>query len=309
MDKVNVILSTYNGEKYISEQLESILLQTSVETFVTIRDDGSTDNTVKCIEEWKSRYPNRIEYIVGDNIGYRRSFLTCLKHAKDDYDYYAFADQDDVWCEEKCIRGIKKIHLYKEECAVYACSLSVTDDKLSPLYKNDITSSPNTLLSFFSRMRLPGCCMLFTKKTKKIAELFSDLSLDNEFMLDHDFIVGTVGYACGHVVRDDKEMILHRRQSKSLTNGGKGIIARIKGEYGVVFKRKDIKYTIAKMMLNFDNDNKIHINNEASEFFSTIKDYKNSLACRWKLLTYKGFSSGIFLGDLEVRIKVLLGNY
>ena len=97
---VCVIMSTYNGEQYIRQQLASILEQTYKGIQVLIRDDGSSDKTVEILHEYQSRYPN-IQYYTGNNMGAAQSFYDLLKHVPMEADYIAFSDQDDVWLEGK----------------------------------------------------------------------------------------------------------------------------------------------------------------------------------------------------------------
>lgn len=99
---VNVLLSTYNGEKYILEQLDSIEQQTYREFHVFIRDDGSTDRTVPLIQEYieRNQLQNRFTMVAKENMGYSRSFYELLKMT-DNGDYWAFCDQDDVWYANK----------------------------------------------------------------------------------------------------------------------------------------------------------------------------------------------------------------
>lgn len=96
--KVAVLISTYNGEKYLKEQLDSILNQTYQNIEIVIRDDGSTDSTIDIIKEYQKRYHN-ITLKSGTNIGFIKSFFALLELA--DADYYAYSDQDDVWMENK----------------------------------------------------------------------------------------------------------------------------------------------------------------------------------------------------------------
>ena len=94
MNKVQVLLSTYNGEKYIKEQIESILNQEGVEVSLLIRDDGSSDRTIEIVKKI-SEQNNNIILFKGQNMGPARSFMDLVKKS-DEVDYYAFADQDDV---------------------------------------------------------------------------------------------------------------------------------------------------------------------------------------------------------------------
>ena len=99
--KVNILLSTYNGEQYLKEQVKSIQDQTYQAWQLLIRDDGSTDGTVKIIQELVAQ-DERIRFInqgAIENLGVIKSFHALLKYEK--ADLYCFSDQDDVWLPEK----------------------------------------------------------------------------------------------------------------------------------------------------------------------------------------------------------------
>ena len=102
MEKIQVLMSTYNGEKYLKEQIESILNQEKVEVNILIRDDGSCDKTLKIIKEL-SKNP-KISYYEGKNIGPAKSFMDLVNKSGDKFNYYAFADQDDIWMPNKTKR-------------------------------------------------------------------------------------------------------------------------------------------------------------------------------------------------------------
>ena len=98
MKQVNVLISTYNGEKYIAQQIDSLLNQTYPNIRIYVRDDGSIDSTLRILEAyWKA---DKIVLIKGENIRYGRSFMKLLE-ISDDGDYWCFCDQDDVWLPEK----------------------------------------------------------------------------------------------------------------------------------------------------------------------------------------------------------------
>lgn len=99
---VNVLISTYNGEKYIEEQLDSIFAQTNQDFHVYIRDDGSRDDTALRISDYidNNNLHDKVSFVKGHNIGFCAGFYELLKEAKDG-DYWAFCDQDDVWLPNK----------------------------------------------------------------------------------------------------------------------------------------------------------------------------------------------------------------
>ena len=102
---VAVIMSTYNGEKFLDEQINSILSQKDVVVHLYVRDDGSTDSTRQILSNTQKNNKN-LHLFFENNIGVGNSFMKCLYYAKANYDYYAFSDQDDIWLPEKLIKAI-----------------------------------------------------------------------------------------------------------------------------------------------------------------------------------------------------------
>ena len=105
MNTIQVLMSTYNGEKYICEQIDSIIAQDCgykgiANVKLLIRDDGSSDKTREILESYASKYPEIIRWYHGGNKGVIKSFFDLLENSDDEADYYAFADQDDNWMRE-----------------------------------------------------------------------------------------------------------------------------------------------------------------------------------------------------------------
>lgn len=304
MYRITVLMSTFNGEKYLLKQLLSIIKQKECDVHLIVRDDGSIDSSVEILEKFRKEYPEKIEIIKGKNVGYRKSFSELLT-IDDESDYYAFADQDDVWLDNKCLMAINRMACEK---MLYASSTIITDNELNKINFNDITSSPNNIKSYFIRHRLAGCTMVFDKKIKCIAEECIKIGIENQF-IDHDFLIGAIAYSFGSVVRDEKSYILHRRSEDSVTSGGKGIIDRIKTEKFIVFDRKNINFDIAKLIIKYQKKYNEKININAYEFLQNILQYKNSKSIRSDIIKDKEFTSGINLCDIEAKLKILLKNF
>ena len=104
--KVKVLLSTYNGAEFLQEQMNSILQQTHGDVDIVVRDDGSTDRTISILEAYEKA--GQITLHKGQNLGFALSFFELLKVAGE-ADYYAFADQDDIWLDYKMAYAVKKL--------------------------------------------------------------------------------------------------------------------------------------------------------------------------------------------------------
>lgn len=135
-DKIAILLATYNGEKYISEQIDSILEQTEKEWNLYIHDDGSKDRTVEILETYAKKYPNQIFIVDGAPTGGAKQnffyLFSCVEAP-----YYMCCDQDDVWMPEKIeITKNEMSHLEKNDeslpCLVFT-ELKVVDETLQVL--------------------------------------------------------------------------------------------------------------------------------------------------------------------------------
>ncbi len=302
MKKVNILLSAFNGEKYIEEQIRSILAQKDVKIHLIIRDDGSTDNTVKIIRSIQKENGNRIDLIEGENVGYRKSFYLLLCARDKNSDYYAFSDQDDVWMSEKLIVAIKKLECENEKW-LYSSALILTDKNLRKISFRSQKNVRQTLKSFFIRTRLSGCTMVFKPELAEIAGNIQISSVENVSLPDHDAFLCMISLASGKkIIIDDHAYIFHRRLENSVT-AGKKKKKRVLVEYNRIFKRKN-SYTNAASMLLKKKD-EIQINADNISFLKNVMWSNKNRKARVCLFFDKEFSSGIFGADALIRIKIM----
>ena len=125
MEKVDVLLATYNGEKYLKEQIDSILEQTYSDFRLLISDDGSTDDTRKILEEYKNKDSRIQVFFQESNLGVVKNFEFLLK--KVESKYYMFSDQDDIWKSEKIEKSLNKIQ--SDNCDLVYSDLEVVDEE------------------------------------------------------------------------------------------------------------------------------------------------------------------------------------
>lgn len=168
MHKVQVLLSTYNGERFLREQLDSLLRQEDVSIQITVRDDGSTDSTLEILNEYKVR--GEIVFFSEANTGYQLSFLKLASYCLNTADYYAFCDQDDLWHPRKIITAINKLEKSKTKgCKLYFSNLIIVDEKLKEIGLKDYSQMKKTLGSAMVRFNISGCTMVFNNELLKIA--------------------------------------------------------------------------------------------------------------------------------------------
>jgi len=209
---VTVLMSTYNGEKYLEDQLNSLLRQKNVDLKILIRDDGSTDNTISILEEY-SQKDERISFYCGKNIGWRESFLNLVCNAPKS-DYYAFCDQDDVWDGDKLIVAITKLKVLEERFSniplLYYSNLRIVDESLE--FCRNLHESNFTNNTSFSSLALPvatGCTEVFNFVAKQIVK-------DNPpYNIAHDRWLFSTCQLLGHTIYDSIPHMSYRQHSNN----------------------------------------------------------------------------------------------
>lgn len=222
-NKILVLVSTYNGEKYLSQQLDSILGQQGVDISILVRDDGSKDSTLLILENYSTRYSN-FSFYQGVNIGPCMSFFDLLTHAEG-YDYYAFSDQDDVWDNEKLIRATEKLGRLPESLpALYCSNLKVVDEQLNYCriaHKKsfDTKNRYSGLIDFFA----VGCTEVFNQKA-------ADLTREHirKDCLMHDSWIFMICNFFGHVIYDHKAYINYRQHGQNVVGTNKNNLGKLK---------------------------------------------------------------------------------
>lgn len=217
MYKVAVIMSTYNGNDYFGEQVRSILFQKDVDVHIFIRDDGSSDNRfINRMREISSS--NNITVDFGDNLGVGTSFFNCLCSISDvdKYDYYAFADQDDVWLDDKLICAIKKIENLSGK-VLYTSNQYIVDKHLENKH-NRFTECPGITYGEIIRgNEISGCTFVFNKELFKF--LIDTKNIPSGELLKvriHDVWVAEVAALFGKIVYDETPHILYRQHGNNI---------------------------------------------------------------------------------------------
>lgn len=214
--KVAVLISTYNGEKYLKEQLDSILNQTYSNLEIVIRDDGSKDGTIDLIKEYQQKYGN-ITLNEGTNLGFIKSFFELLTLA--DADYYAYCDQDDIWLENKVELAVQKLNEADntKPNMVFGNS-DYYDENMTFKEKGEqhkTFSFQNSLYECVAQ----GMTMTINQVAKKMI-------IENipEKCLFHDWWTYMICSGMGNVLYNDETVVKYRRFEKNATAEGQGVL-------------------------------------------------------------------------------------
>lgn len=205
---VAILMSTYNGAKYLKDQLQSIINQSYSNWHLYIRDDGSSDETVEIIKSYAKK-DSRISIIHDTlgNIGSVRSFFYLLEQV--DSNFYMFSDQDDYWKQDKIQKSIilLKQHNHKRKPICVYTNLQIVDDNLEG---NELllTKTWQDFSKLFFTNNLYGCTMLFNNFLKEKIK-FDQLNYDNIYV--HDWWLALVCAIFGEIYYLDEPTILYRQ--------------------------------------------------------------------------------------------------
>lgn len=214
--KVTILMSTYNGEQFLEEQIESIQQQTFTDWELLIRDDGSKDQTPSIIKKFAEK-DDRIVFINPnnrENIGVIQSFHSLLKHQPSDY--YFFSDQDDVWLPNKLQIQLEEAKKYSTYLPLLVYTdLTIVDQHLQVKHESMIRTQSNhantTLLQEITENTVTGGVSM-------INHALADLWTGEEKypLLMHDWYLALLATAFGKLVYIDQPGELYRQHSSNV---------------------------------------------------------------------------------------------
>ena len=241
---VTVLLAVYNGEKYLSAQIESILLQNFKDIKIVIRDDGSTDKSVEIINDYCNKYPERISCICGMPTGSAKQNFAELLYNCDD-DYIMFCDQDDVWLPEKVEKTLAAMQSAEGDAqtpVLVHSDLKVVNQDLEEisssffefqrLYQDNLTL-PKLLVQNY----VTGCTVMINRALKqKCGEIPPECIM-------HDWWLALVATLFGKIVCVDDATMLYRQHSDNQVGA--------KASYGIALIKRKLA-TIDKVRENYN---------------------------------------------------------
>ena len=314
MEKVDILLATYNGEKYIREQIDSILNQTYKEFRLLISDDGSTDGTRDILNEYKAK-DDRIEiFMQEENLGVVKNFEFLLK--KVEAKYYMFSDQDDIWKDEKIEKSLNKIEegfdLVYSDLEVVDENLNVTYEsywKLKGIYKK--IKKYNNFESLYLNNFITGCTVI---SKKELIDSFMPLPNISKFVL-HDYWISLIISQNGKIAYIEEPLIKYRQLKNNKVGSKKksdelksideirSLFIQVKKEHFKVFIENEDKFKSEKIK---------ELNKKALKYYEMLETKKNINFKGWilffKLYKYEGLSytlQNFAILNLPIIAKVL----
>lgn len=296
--KLQILLSTYNGEKYIRTQLDSIIAQDIEGLELLIRDDGSIDRTVSIIKTYAELYP-WITLYEGKNIGVQKSFFDLLNHADKRADYYAFADQDDDWFPNKMTRAIEKIDQFpKEKPALYCSDKLIVDENLNPVNLTvHCVVKKITFANALVQNICTGCTVVINREMLFLLQKYIP-----EDAIMHDWWSYLLAVAYGNVYYDSNSYIYYRQHGNNVSGAQTTRIKLLKYRLGELKKPRGELYRQARELSAH-----YKLPHDKQEIIDKFLAAENSLIGRIRLLQDKRFYRQKKGDDLVFRLIVLFG--
>lgn len=236
--KISVCMATYNGEMYIKEQIESILLQLNASDELIISDDQSSDRTCTIVNEFNDP---RIKLIINNGEkGYTRNFENALK--KSNGDIIFLSDQDDIWVDNKVEIMLK----YLEKSQMVISNAKIVDSEMriinnSHFHLHDVKKG---FWNNFLKTRYIGACMAFKRDVLERSLPFPE----HQKYCAHDYWLTLVGEAFYEVSLVETPLLLYRRHGNNASSGGEvsknniamKIVIRLYAAYNLLVLKKNL---------------------------------------------------------------------
>ena len=301
--RVIVLLSSYNGERYIREQLDSLLAQKLQPYRIIIRDDGSSDGTISILEEYCKKY-DFISFYTGENLKPAKSFWDLINNSEE-ADYYALCDQDDVWFEDKLERAVTLLEKEdKNRPLLYCSKYTLTDEDLNPINSNvsslyNFSDFPHALIYHTA----PGCTFVFNEAARKQILRYD---VNKEYCIIHDAIIHKVVTLYGKMILDPESHMFYRQHGDNQIGMDADPIRTFFGRIGRFLNGQIRNYrrnTARSLLRVYGQD----CDPDKRKLIETVAFYDEDKKLKKALLTSKCFRSGT-VNDLFFCFLVLV-NY
>ena len=313
MEKIDILMATYNGENYVQKQIDSIINQTYSDFNLYILDDCSTDRTVEILKEYEKN-DKRIKVFVNEkNLGSNMTFTNLLKLVKSKY--FMFSDQDDVWYNTKVEDTYNK--LKDENADLVFTDLEVVDGNLNLMYKSFNKKKKYLKKSIkYNDIRLvylynviTGCTILGNSNCIK---KYLKMTVNNKILHDHK--MGLAVATSGKIVYLNKPTLKYRQHGNNQV-GLKRYTDKFDNFDDVRNHLINVKINLFKYYIDnqdiFNDKYKI-LNKEALEYFEIVKEKKyinfSRIGTFYKLYRYETFSyfmSNFFIMNLPFVVNIL----
>ena len=224
---IAILMCTYNGKRYLEEQLDSIQNQDYKNWILYVNEDGSIDNTLKILKDYQKKWgAKKLIIRRGPQKGFCQNFLNIINNKKIKADLYFLSDQDDVWMPHKLSHTLKKIAKLDAAKPFLYCARTtyVSSDAKRILGQSDLFLKPPSFKNAFIQSIAGGNTMAFNEQLKRVLQKYPKADV-----VSHDWWLYMLNELAGGKTLYDKEStILYRQHRESLVGANMGLVAKIR---------------------------------------------------------------------------------
>ena len=274
--KIAVLMSSYNGETYIEEQIQSVLKQQcEAQISLWVRDDGSTDRTREILQRYADE--GKLSWYCGKNLKPAHSFMDLVVHCPG-YDYYAFCDQDDYWYPDKLQAGIALLAGQNRPAMSFA-NARLVDAEKNPIGRNVYNRQPH--LDFYSVLcsgGILGCTVIFNSYLAQLLQHFSHPAQ----LVMHDYYCAVICTLFdGVILYDPQPRMDYRQHGKNVVGTQWTKWAAIKDRLARITKPTPV--SIAQMAKSILAQNPQPADMDKLHFLQTVAGYQDTVANTFRL--------------------------
>jgi len=304
MRKVQVLLSTYNAEKYLEELLDSVLNQDYPNFDIVIRDDGSQDNTLNIFKKYIGI--NNVKIFPKENIGVVRSFFRLLELSSPDAGYLAFCDQDDIWEKDKISQAIKLLEKIPDSDKIpvmYFSRYAIVNEQLEFIGYSKIPRRNPSFKNALVENIATGCTICINNVAREL------ILKDNNFAIleMHDWWIYLVVSGFGKIIYDTLPKILYRQHSSNLVGIKTGYFESWMGRIKRFLKRDGVPL-VTKQAEEFERIYSSFLNHEKKVILNKFIEERKTLTGRIRYAFRGEVYRQSLIDDIILRILIIL-NY
>lgn len=303
--KLAVLMATYNGEKYLEEQINSILTQKTVINFeLIVRDDNSNDKTEAILKSYSKK--GLLRYYSGQNVGAARGFISLLRD-NPGYDFYAFSDQDDIWKEDKLQNGIDALTGIRGP-SLYCTNCELVDSNMNRIGRNTHREIPTYSLESILCLAscAQGCTSVFNSELAKIIQVNP---VPEVFIMHDSLITCLCSLLDGNIIYNNEPSMLYRMHEKNV--------------FGMVSAKQSLKHVLVDRYREITTKPPINMYDQAQSILKIYEKYiceRNKKICnvvinskwsymdRLKLVLCPKLKHDTLNKTITKKLEIFLGN-
>lgn len=293
---VHIVMASYNGEKYLKEQMDSLLAQTYQNITIEVCDDGSSDHTCDIAAQYCSRDPRITLHKNGENKGYVRNFLEGMRRSS--ADYVMLCDQDDIWDRDKVEVTLRAMEQAEKDgrdrpLMVFTDAVNFDSDTGKELGRFHENSHLNTkrldTAHLFMENKVIGCTVMVNQKVVSyLAEIPKGIRV-------HDWWLALICSHFGKIIYLDRPTLRYRQHGGNMI-GGSSFGSYVKDRLAGIRRQREalrLSYRQGQSFLAVYGDNMTPEQRETARKFAGMET-AGWLMRRWNMMKY-GFTKSGFM--------------